>query len=380
VRLAEFILANMEPILAEWEAFAGSVSPGANMDRAALRDHAGDILRASARDMLSKQSGTEQSDKSKGLGEPGQRSENLNEASAVHGIGRVGSGFDLMEMVSEYRALRASVIRLWRDSRPSPDLRDLDDLTRFNESVDQSLTRAVRSYTKRVDESRQMFLAILGHDLRNPLNSIMMSAQLVALDAKNSETAESASQILASANAISQLTSDLLDFASSGLGAAMPLSPAAMDLKKLCQEVVNEVQAAHPSRTIRVEAAGDFAGEWDAARIRQLISNLIGNAIQHGAPGRDIGVSLDGNGDTVMFDVCNDGTPITSEVLATMFEPLVRGTAADSERRRKPGSIGLGLYIAREIATAHGGTIDATSTVESGTTFRVRIPRRRAKR
>jgi len=111
-------------------------------------------------------------------------------------VGRVGSGFNLGELVSEYRALRASVIQLWRDSIPNPNLADLDDLTRFNESIDQSLQKAVVSYTKRVDQSRQMFLAILAHDLRNPLNSIMMSAGMVSMNGKGDpESTDAATRI-----------------------------------------------------------------------------------------------------------------------------------------------------------------------------------------
>src|SRR4051812_9981349 len=177
MRLADFILANIEPILVEWEAFARGIWPGPATDPRELRDHAADILRATAWDMQSPQTAAQQSDKSRGDGDPGNGSARIDGASDVHAVGRVRSGFDMMSVVAEYRALRASVIRLWRDSAPTPDVRDLDDLTRFNESIDQSLTEAVRSYTQRVDRSRQMFLAILAHDLRNPLNSMTMSAE-----------------------------------------------------------------------------------------------------------------------------------------------------------------------------------------------------------
>src|SRR5215218_406164 len=214
MRLAEFIATNTEPILAEWEAFARSVKPGAKMDALALRDHAEDILRATARDMMNAQTAAEQASKSTGRGSEGSDSQRLTGASEVHGVGRVGSGFDLLEVVAEYRALRASVVRLWRHSDPHPDLRDLDDLTRFNESIDQSLTKAVGSYTKRVDQSRRMFLAILGHDLRNPLNSIMMSANVVShTGTADPAASEAASQIAASAAVIAHLVTDLLDFA-----------------------------------------------------------------------------------------------------------------------------------------------------------------------
>ena len=179
MRLADFIVSNIEPILAEWEAFARGIKPGAAMDALALRDHAAEILLATARDMRSSQSKAERSDKAKGRRPRGEQGVELNGASELHAIGRLGAGFDLLEVVSEYRALRASVLQLWRDSGPTPDERDVDDLTRFNESIDQSVTKAVASYTKRVDQSRDLFLAILSHDLRNPLNSIAMSAALI---------------------------------------------------------------------------------------------------------------------------------------------------------------------------------------------------------
>ena len=137
------------------------------------------------------------------------------------------SGFDLAAVLAEYRALRASVIRLWRESDPELNRNDLDDLTRFNESIDQSLTEAVRSYTAMVDRSRQLFLAILGHDLRNPLNSVLMSAGLLSESKLDPDAAELSTQITTSANAMAEMIKDLLDFTASELGSVMPLAPAA---------------------------------------------------------------------------------------------------------------------------------------------------------
>jgi signal transduction histidine kinase len=382
MRLADFILGNIEPILAEWEAFARTVWPGAQTDPRELRDHAADILRATAWDMKSAQSAAQQSDKSRGEGEDGAASARVDGASDEHAIGRVRSGFDLMTLVAEYRALRASVIRLWRESAPSPDLRDLEDLTRFNESIDQSLTEAVRSYTQRVDRSRQMFLAILGHDLRNPLHSIMMSADALAAAAgpTDPDASHLASRISASVTAMAGMINDLLDFTSTGLGAEMPLSPAAMDLTRLCHEVVEEMRVAHPTRTLRFEPPpGDLTGNWDAARLRQVVSNLLGNALQHGGVDGpvDLTVGTGTGGGDVHVAVRNEGPPIPRDDLATIFDPLVRGSAQDA-RRRRPGSIGLGLYVAREVVAAHGGRIDVTSSAETGTVFTVHLPRRRA--
>src|SRR5687767_15530258 len=124
------------------------------MDVVALRDDAEAILRACARDMRTNQTGAQQAAKSKGHGGAGGgASDRLDDASSVHGVGRVGSGFNLNEVVSEYRALRASVLRLWRESEPTADLSDLSDITRFNEALDQSLAKAVAGYTHRVDQS-----------------------------------------------------------------------------------------------------------------------------------------------------------------------------------------------------------------------------------
>jgi signal transduction histidine kinase len=326
--------------------------------------------------MTSVQSAAERSSKSIGKGATGKVSDRLDSASQVHGVGRVGSGFNLAEVVAEYRALRASVIRLWRDSCPNPHLTDLDDLTRFNESIDQSLTAAVVSYTKRIDQSRQMFLAILAHDLRNPLNSIMMSAAVVSMTGKcDPESTEAASQITASAAAIARMVTDLLDFAGNGIGAAMPLSPSPMDLVLLCQEVCEEFRSAHPACPLKFEAHGDLTGTWDASRLRQVLSNLLGNAAQHGSASCEVRLSATTEGEDILLAVHNNGAPIPAEVLPTLFEPLVRHAARNDQKPRRPGSIGLGLYIARQIAESHGGGITVTSTLDAGTSFTVRLPR-----
>ena len=293
MRLAEFIFANIEPILAEWEAFARSLSPGANMTILALRDDAESLLLATARDMQNLQSLQQQASKSKGAGGAGgTASDRLDDASDLHGVDRVGWGFHITEVVSEYRALRASVLRLWRESLPQPDLNDIDDITRFNESLDQSLARGVGSYSKRIDESRQMFLAILSHDLRNPLNTIRMAADVVSLQNKSPATANAISVITRNTDAMMQLIGDLIDFSSSWLGRAMPLNRGPVDLEALCREVIDSFRALHPGRVLRLHSEGDVNGVWDAGRIRQLVSNLMGNAIQHGSPEAPIDLSV----------------------------------------------------------------------------------------
>jgi signal transduction histidine kinase len=377
MRLADFILANIEPILQAWEKFARSLAPGAEMEVLALRDDAEAILRASVRDMHTAQTVSQQADKSKGRGGAGgAASDRLDDPSSVHGVERVASGFSLAQVVSEYRALRASVLGLWRESAPDPDIKDLGDITRFNEAIDQSLAMAIASYMDRVDRSREMFLAILGHDLRNPLNSISMSAQLASMQIEmDPESREALSQIVSSVKAMSGLISDLIDFASTRLGTGMPLVMSSVNLEVLGSEVLDELKAAHPNRTFRFETGGDLKCSCDGARLRQVISNLLGNALEHGSKEDDIELSLASEGQDITLKVRNQGSPIAPDLLPTIFDPLVRNTSEEAQLRRRPGSVGLGLYIAHEIVTAHGGTIDVTSSVESGTVFTVRSPR-----
>src|SRR6185312_14278821 len=203
-----------------------------------------------------------------------------------------GSGFDLMEVVSEYRALRASVLQLWRDSTPEADEHDVDDLTRFNESIDQSVAMAVSSFTKRVDQARDMYLAILSHDLRNPLNSIALSAESLRHLERAADALGCASQISTNAQVMSRMIGDLLDYTRTRLGAGMPVSPARMDLGVLCRELFDEYRTAHPKRVIRFQSDGEQSGEWDTDRLRQAISNLLGNAVQHGAENASIDLKL----------------------------------------------------------------------------------------
>ena len=379
MRLAEFIFANIDSILVEWEAFARSLLPGAKMTILALRDDAESILRNTVRDMQNPQSLQQQGSKSKGHGGAGgEESDRLDNASELHGVGRVGSGFHITELVAEYRALRASVLRLWRESFPQPDLNDIDDITRFNESMDQSLSRAVSSYNKRVEQSRQMFLAILGHDLRNPLNCIRMATHLVTKD--DAGSVEAISMIETSTDAIIRLVNDLIDFSLGAMGGAMLLKRGPVNMEELCREVVAAYRTTHPGRTLRFHSDSDVTGVWDAARIRQVVSNLLGNALQHGSTQGPIDLSLGLEGSTpeestVVMRVHNEGKPIPPEVLPTIFNPLVRYATRESTAQRSMGSIGLGLYIVREIVVAKGGTVEVASTAEEGTTFTVRIPR-----
>jgi hypothetical protein len=381
VRLPEFILENVEPILAQWEKFARGIWPGdAEADPAELRDDAEAILLATVADMRSDQTAAEQFGKSEGRGGDGDHSRGLDSASVRHGRGRVDSGFALMQVIAEYRALRASVVRLWRESKPNPGAEDLDDLTRFHESMDQSLERAVGTFSQHVDQSRMLFLSVLGHDLRNPLNAVVMCGALMEMEhSDNPDLAEFARQISSSAGVMEHLIRDLLEFAAHGLGGPMPLARRHTDLRALCREVTGEIQSAHPNCKLDCEAHGDLTGDWDEARLRQAISNLLGNAIHHGPPDCTVRLRARGEDGEVIISVHNGGEPIPPALLPVIFDPLrrmsVRGPTGERFRRQRAGSIGLGLYITHQVVTSHGGTINVTSSEEAGTEFTVRLPR-----
>ncbi|HEY3821634.1 MAG TPA: sensor histidine kinase [Polyangiaceae bacterium] len=362
--LAEFIRENHEAILVEWEKFARTLGPSdEGMGVAALRDHAEEMLSEIARDMGSRQSAQEQVEKSKGQKPSGK----LGSLSQAHASGRVEGGFSLAELVAEYRALRASVFRLWRSSGQDPD-----GVIRFNEAIDEALGAAVGRYIFRMDQYREQLIAIASHDLRNPLGGILFSAEaLVCQHQLDDTSARVVVRIENSAKRMVRIVSDLLDLTRTRLGSGIPIARGAADLGDVCTLAVSELEAANPNAELRFTAAGDLRGQWDSDRLAQVVSNLVGNALQHGDVSQPIDVVARGDRDEVVLEVHNRGPTIPGALLNKIFEPMVR-------RREGSGrstGLGLGLYIAKEIVLAHGGTLDARSTEAEGTTFMARLPR-----
>ena len=227
----------------------------------------------------------------------------------------------------------------------------------------------------RVEEARERFIGILGHDLRNPVAAILMSAQL--LEKIPEPYAKAASLIIGSARRMEAMIRDLLDFARGRLGGGIPIAPTSCDLRMLCGQVVDEMKQAHPTRVVSFVGLGDLRGEWDPDRVAQVLSNLIGNAIKHGAdPTMVAGFE---EGDDVVTTVHNPGPAIPAAAIPTLFEPFKMTRGDDRESPVQKG-LGLGLHIVSEIVRAHGGTIAVSSAEGSGTTFTVRWPRRPPRR
>ena len=376
MRLAAFILANREPILAEWEAFARTCAPASgSMDIAALRDHANEMLTVIAADLTTPQDKHEQSEKSKGNAPASDP--NATTAAEEHGAGRAESGFSVEQMISEYRALRASVIRLWTKAHGEITGTDIDDLTRFNEAIDQSLAESITRYSRDLDESKEMFLAILGHDLRNPIGAISMSASFMLETQELKEPHLTlVGRIARGATRMNHLVGDLLDFTRSRLGGGIPVSRAPMSMGKVVHDVVDEIKAAHPGRTVQVDARGGLEGEWDCARITQVLTNLIGNALEHGSDRTIVTVNVQGDDNEITIAIHNRGAAIPSDQLNGIFNPMKRKERMGSGRLSgRSANLGLGLYIAERVVNAHKGRIDVESSEERGTIFTVHLPR-----
>lgn len=375
MRLASFITANLEEILVEWESFACSLlSPGQAMTSLALRDHASEILLAIAEDIESSQTELEQAYKSKGFA---PIAEATRTAAMTHGALRHLAGFDLRQLAAEFRALRASVLRLWL-KRAGTSETAFYEMTRFNEAIDQALAESIANYSDEVARSRDTFLAILGHDLRTPLSAIANSGLYLSAPGLLPVGAplEAARRVTRGAARMGAMIRDLLEYTRARLGRSIPIEPEAGDMEHVCRMAFDEIRAAHPERIFRLEVSGDLRGRFDAERLQQVLANLLGNAVRHGERSRPITLSAHADAEKVTLRVRNHGRPIPADQLQVIFDPLVQiPSALAVEEPDSSTSLGLGLYIAREIALMHGGTIDAESSANDGTVFSVRLPR-----
>jgi signal transduction histidine kinase len=370
MKLSQFIVENIEEITAEWEEFARSLLPsGQVMTSLALRDHATQILRAIAEDIASNQTQLEQAYKSKGFVPiaPG-----IQTAAMTHGALRHLAGFDLRQLAAEFRALRASVLRLWL-KRGGDGESAFYEMTRFNESIDQALAESIANYSDSVSHSRDTFLAILGHDLRSPLSTISNSGLYLASPGllPPGKPLEAAVRINRCAARMTVMITELLEYTRTRLGRTIPISPKPSSMEEICRVVFDDIRTAYPERVFRLETSGDLQGMFDAARLHQVFTNLLENAAQHGANREPITLAAHGESDRITVQVRNRGRAIPVDQLQVIFNPLVQIETKDDNAS---SNLGLGLYIAREIVLMHGGTIRAESD-GAGTVFSARLPR-----
>lgn len=229
--------------------------------------------------------------------------------------------------------------------------------------------REERARREEMDRLKDLFLGAIGHDLRNPLNAIVMGAKLLRIGDNGSAASRVSvvERIERSARRMNEIIDDMLHLVRDRFAGEMPLHLASTDLEAVCRPVLAEMRTLHPEREIDLDVRGDPCGVWEAAKLARIVSNLVGNALKHAREGA-VRVTIEGDAESVVLAVHNRGPAISPDVLPRLFEPFRRGNT-------RAEGVGLGLYIVREIARAHGGKVEVRSDADEGTTFIVTLPR-----
>jgi two-component system, OmpR family, sensor histidine kinase VicK len=282
----------------------------------------------------------------------------------------------------EYRLRRHDGIYRWIFDRGTPFYDDAGAFAGFIGScVDVDDRRRAQAERERRGEEQlasardfeRFILAIVSHDIRNPLGAIGMSAGSLLKRTDPAAVKRNAERILRGVGRIEHIVSDLLDLSRDRQGGGVPIAVGPTNLHTICQQVLEEFDGAAKDRSLELRCEGEPTGEWDGHRLTQMVSNLVGNAVEHSPAGSPIVVKIDGHGDVVKLEVHNEGE-IAPELLPVIFQPFRAG----AQKIGRGGGLGLGLFIAQTIARAHQGEIEVASAAGSGTSFRLGLPRRRA--
>lgn len=372
MKLAHFIRKHQKEIIDEWTEYAQENITGVNdMDLEGVRDSIKKMLECIADNMEKSQSEEQQKKKSKENedSEPGK-----SKGAKQHGAQRAEKGFDIVELSSEFRALRASVLRLWENKTDIKNWEDdFHDMIRFNEAIDEAWMASTHRFHHQVDESKNWFLGILGHDLRNPLAAISGVNSILAISENLSEKErELIKRSNSSLKRMTELINNLLELTNLRLGSGIGIKKSVMDLSKQSEKIIQELQLAYPQADLITESPGPVQGEWDSIRMDQLMTNLIANALRHGRPGGPVKIKISAEGNEVVFQIHNEGQPIPKNIKEMIFTGMFKRSDKDTI---KESSYGLGLYIVKEIVDGHKGNIKVESTEEEGTTFTITLPR-----
>jgi signal transduction histidine kinase len=372
-KLADFIEHHAQRIVDDAVTFARTLDAGTPLEEAELRDHLPEIIATIVADLRSPQTSADEIVKSEGRATAQEGRPRT--AAATHALHRAHSGYSMSQLVSEYRAMRAAVLREWANTSDADLAEARNDVTRFNEAIDQAVAESVSYYAGEVERWRNMFLGVLGHDLRSPLSAILMTSQMLCRMQLDAPIATAAQRLIRSGERMRELLDSLLVFNRAQLGVGFAIDRVEVDLTEVCKEEIELLQAAMPEARISFQGEGPVLGKFDAARIREALSNLVVNASKYGTPGRVIHVGVRNNADgEVELAVANAGEPIPHESIELMFEPLRRlGVVGGASEN---ASLGLGLFVVSEIAKAHDGTVQAESA-DGVTTFRLQLPRNR---
>lgn len=281
----------------------------------------------------------------------------------------------MANVIAEYRALRTSVLRLWFAQAESRHETAIDELVRFNETIDYALADFALSYSAEVAQTRDKFLAILGHDLRGPLSALSLAGDFLLRSNEGGESIKKVgTRIKKNTTTMAMLVDDLLEYASTQLGRDITVEITLSDLRKICEGAIEEASDAHPECPFELDAPEGLTGNVDGALLHQVLTNLLNNAAQYGCLDYPITLTARSEEDGAVIEVRNFGSVIPKESLETIFIPFLRLGDEAQPGGRAPLSVGLGLFIARELTLAHGGTISAQSSEGEGTIFTVRLP------
>ena len=301
--------------------------------------------------------------------------------SRRHGGLRQRCGIGVPQLVDEFGWLRATVLARWYFSAAQTD-RDavLQQSIRFNRAVDAALREAADSLAAGQASARDTYLFTLGQDLRGPLSTIHMgSATLARPDFAPGTRQNIARRVRQALVQMNGLISDLQEYTRSRPVSGIPLDRSSCDLGQVCQAAIDAARAAHPTRVFGPATSGHVVASAEAQRIQRALSNLLHNAVQHGDAHGLVKLVATGDETAVTLSVWNAGHVIPEASMEAIFEPWVRVPRNELDPPDRPAaSLGLGLFIAREIVAAHGGTIAAASSPESGTRFTIGIPRLQA--
>ena len=370
MRLVDFVRSYPDNIERAWEEFARTLTPfAADLSDLILRNDLRDILIAMADDMETAQSSVEQQAKSKGHG---LRGGTLDRISAVHARARLASGFRLEHAISEYRALRSSILFLWVRSAPQDHEIQLSEVTRFNEAIDQAIAEMVRRYASESEVLNDRFVGALTHEIRNPLNAMTLATEVLDKSPLEERQRDNVALIKKQVKIIGRMADDLAMLVRSRMKVGLPLAKESSDLSAVIEETLETLQPFYPNAIFTLEKIGDVTGMWDKSRLQQMIFNLASNAVTHSSDQQAI-ITVRGASANVIMTISNRGRPIPADQQKLIFEPFVHKGGSASPR---PSSgLGLGLFVVREVVQAHKGSIEVASSEIDGTTFTVGLPR-----
>jgi signal transduction histidine kinase len=377
MNLDTFIECHLSPIMSEWEAMAEPGDAcGQEADYEILRKAPAQTVLAVVDHMRSKQANA-QSGMMAWLAS--RSAAGLKASVSEHASNRLERGFTLKQLVLEFRALRSVIVRQWMGQLVDVDRCDIEELECFNQVLDEALDQSIDWYVESLQESRDLLLGVLAHDLRNPLGAARNSAAyLLRSGGLDADQIKAIGCVTNSTTRMHHLVEDLLDFTRVRLGLGIPIVPVKSDIGDICRQVLEELAITFPERSLKFETSGPLHGEWDIPRIGQMVSNLAANAIQFGRTESPVSVTAHGQHDGIRVEVHNHGPAIPDVVQRRLFDPFssaMRLGAPSPHPSDGSSGLHLGLYIASRIALAHGGRIDVESCALAGTRFTVNLPR-----